>query len=163
MWPIIKVFLNLLRRCFGVYLYIYFGHKARGILAVWPGIKPTSSALESLTTVLPGKSIKNHLNLCVRISKRSINHIISCQRFHVTIKIEFRLHLMAYTVFHGLAYLCFFDFTSHLSLSPQSCSVQTIPAFVRTPNSSHLWSLPFLFPWPECSSDLCRATSSSAF
>lgn len=37
-----------------------------------------------------------HLWFCVRISKRSINHVISCQSFHVTIKIEFQLHLMAY-------------------------------------------------------------------
>ena len=43
-------------------MFWFFGPKAGGILAPWPGIKPVPPALEGevLTTGLPGKSL--HLN-----------------------------------------------------------------------------------------------------
>ena len=39
-------------------MFWFFGHEACGILALWPGIEPTTPALEGkvLTTGLPGKS-----------------------------------------------------------------------------------------------------------
>ena len=40
-------------------MFWFFGHKACGILVLWPGTEPTSPAMEGevLTTVLPGKSL----------------------------------------------------------------------------------------------------------
>ena len=44
---------------FFCFMFWFFGHKACGILAFWPGILPTSTALEHevLTTELPGKCL----------------------------------------------------------------------------------------------------------
>ena len=51
----LKPFLNFLQYCLG---FGIFGHKAYWILTPWPGIKPTTSALEDevLTIGLPRKS-----------------------------------------------------------------------------------------------------------
>ena len=40
-------------------MFGFFGHEACGILAPWPGIEPTPTALEGevLTTEPPGKSL----------------------------------------------------------------------------------------------------------
>ena len=45
-------------------MFWFFGCEARGILAPWPGIKPTPAALEGevLTTGVPGKSLSVFLN-----------------------------------------------------------------------------------------------------
>ena len=53
-----KSLLNLLQYCFCFILWV-FGHEVCGILALWPGIKPTLLALEGevLTTGLSGKSL----------------------------------------------------------------------------------------------------------
>ena len=44
-------------------MFWFFGHKACGILALQPGIKPTPPALEGkvLTTGPPGKSLGIHI------------------------------------------------------------------------------------------------------
>ena len=49
--------MNLLQYCF-YFMFSFFGHKAYGILAHWPGSKPTTPALESEipTTRMPGKT-----------------------------------------------------------------------------------------------------------
>ena len=55
---VLKSLLHLLQYCF-CFMFWFFGHKACGILAPWPGIKPTPPALEGevLTTGPPGKSL----------------------------------------------------------------------------------------------------------
>ena len=59
MWAIFKVFIDFVTiLCLFVFCF-FFGHKPREILALRPGIEPTSPALEDevLTTRLPGKSL----------------------------------------------------------------------------------------------------------
>ena len=53
--PFLKSLLNLLQYCF-CFMFCFFWPQARGILALWPGIEPTSPALEGeiLTTGLQG-------------------------------------------------------------------------------------------------------------
>ena len=55
--PFLKSLLNLLQYCF-CFMCWFFGPEACGILAPWPRIKPTSTALEDevSTTGPPGKS-----------------------------------------------------------------------------------------------------------
>ena len=55
--PLLKSLLNLLQYFFW-FTFWFFGQQACGILAPWPGIKPTPPALKSkiLTTGPPGKS-----------------------------------------------------------------------------------------------------------
>ena len=55
--PFLKSLLNLLQYCF-CFLFWFFGPKACGILAPWPGIKPVPPELEGkvLTTGPPGES-----------------------------------------------------------------------------------------------------------
>ena len=57
MWTIFKVFIGFITYCFH-FMFWCFDHKARGILASWPGIEPTPPALavKVLTTGPPGKS-----------------------------------------------------------------------------------------------------------
>ena len=45
MWIIFKVFVEFLQYCFR-FMFCFLGHEACGILALPPGIEPTSSALE---------------------------------------------------------------------------------------------------------------------
>ena len=54
--PFLKSLLNMLQCCF-CFMFWFFGHKACGILAPQPGIKPTPPTLEGkvLTTGPPGK------------------------------------------------------------------------------------------------------------
>ena len=56
--PFLKSLFNLLQYCFAL-CFVFFGSEACGILAPWPGIKPTPSALEGqvLTTGPPGRSL----------------------------------------------------------------------------------------------------------
>ena len=64
MWTIfLKSLLNLLHYCFCSMLFWFFVHEACGIPAPWPGIKPTTPALEGevLTTGPPGKSLTGEL------------------------------------------------------------------------------------------------------
>ena len=46
------------------YVFGFFGHEACGVLAPWPGIKPTTPALEGevLTTWPPGRSLENNVD-----------------------------------------------------------------------------------------------------
>ena len=56
--PFLKSLLNFLQYCFCCFMPWFSGHKAYGILASRPGVKPPSPALEDkvLTTGPPGKS-----------------------------------------------------------------------------------------------------------
>ena len=45
MWPLLKSLLTLLQFCF-CFVFWFFGGKASGILAPWPGIEPATPALE---------------------------------------------------------------------------------------------------------------------
>ena len=58
MWIVFKVFIEFVMILFWFWLG-FFGHKARGILAAWPGVKPTPPALEGevLTNGPLGKSL----------------------------------------------------------------------------------------------------------
>jgi len=58
MWPILKIFIEFVTILLLFYVFGFFGHKACGILAYWPGINPTPPALEGKvpTTGLSGKS-----------------------------------------------------------------------------------------------------------
>ena len=58
LWTILKVFIEFDTIFFLFYALVFFGHDACGILAPWPGIKPTTPVLEGkvLTTGPPGKS-----------------------------------------------------------------------------------------------------------
>ena len=51
-------------------MFWFFGHKACGILVLWPGTEPTSPAMEGevLTTVLPGQS----LLLLIQFKKKKV-------------------------------------------------------------------------------------------
>ena len=72
----LKSLLNLLQYCF-CFTFWFFGHEACGILAPWPGVKPTPPALEGevLTTWLPGRS----LILLILIQAQNIKlHLINC-------------------------------------------------------------------------------------
>ena len=54
--PFLKSLLILLQYCFCFMLCFFFGYKACGVLAPWPGIKPTPPALKGdVLTGLPGK------------------------------------------------------------------------------------------------------------
>ena len=55
MWTILKSLLNLFYHCF---CFMFFGHRACGLLAPRPGMEPALPALEgeALTPGLPGKS-----------------------------------------------------------------------------------------------------------
>ena len=55
MWTIFKAF-NFLQHYFYFFMFLFFGHKACGIIAFQSRIKPTPPALEGevLTTELPG-------------------------------------------------------------------------------------------------------------
>ena len=71
MWPILKVFIDFVTILPLFYIFGFFGHKACGILAHWPGIKPTPPALEGEipATGLSGKSrccsvAQPYLTLC---------------------------------------------------------------------------------------------------
>ena len=57
MWTVFKVFIEFVMILFWFWLD-FFGHKARGILAAWPGVKLTPPALEGevLTNGPLGKS-----------------------------------------------------------------------------------------------------------
>ena len=59
----LKSLLNLLPYCFHFFLLWFFGPKACGVLAPWPGIEPAHPKLEGeiLTTGPPGKS--SHVSL----------------------------------------------------------------------------------------------------
>ena len=72
MWIIfLQSLLNLLQYyvCFMLW---FFGHKACEILATWPGIKPTSPAL-NLTTGPPGIS-QIHDFLLIKITFKSLDN-----------------------------------------------------------------------------------------
>ena len=58
MWIILKVFIESVMYSF-CFMFYFFGHKACGILAPQPGIKPALTALEGkvLTIGSPGKSL----------------------------------------------------------------------------------------------------------
>ena len=58
MWTIFKVFIEFVTILLLSYMFWFFGLKACGILAPWPGVEPASPALEDevLTTGPPGKS-----------------------------------------------------------------------------------------------------------
>ena len=58
MWTIFKVFIEFVTILLLSYMFWFFGLKACGILAPWPGVEPTSPALEDevLTTGPLGKS-----------------------------------------------------------------------------------------------------------
>ena len=58
MWPILKVFIEFVTILLLFYIFGFFGHKARGILAHCPGTEPAPPALEGEvpTTGLSGKS-----------------------------------------------------------------------------------------------------------
>ena len=67
--PFLKSLLNMLQCCF-CFMFWFFGHKACGILAPQPGIKPTPPALEGkvLTTGPPGKSLTFYSLQCCQMS-----------------------------------------------------------------------------------------------
>ena len=62
MWTIFKVFIEFVIILFLFYVlgsfFFFFGQKACGILVPWPGIEPTTPAMEGevLTTGPPEKS-----------------------------------------------------------------------------------------------------------
>ena len=58
MWTIFKVFIEFVTILLLSYMFWFFGLKACGILAPWPGVEPASPALEDevLTTGPLGKS-----------------------------------------------------------------------------------------------------------
>ena len=57
-WFIFQSLLNLLQYCF-CFMFWFFGHEARGIMAPRPRTEPTAPALEGevLTNGQPGKSL----------------------------------------------------------------------------------------------------------
>ena len=63
--PFLMSLLNLLQYCF-YFMFSFFGCMAYGILAHWPGIEPTSPAVEGkvLTTRSPRKSCNFCLLIC---------------------------------------------------------------------------------------------------
>ena len=63
----LSFFQSLYWICYNIVSVLCFGHKACEILATWPGIKPTSPALD-LTTGPPGKS-QIHDFLLIKINQ----------------------------------------------------------------------------------------------
>ena len=63
MWTIFKVFIEFFFYNITSFMFWFFGHGARRILASWQGIKPAPPALEGriLTTGLSEKSAHNVL------------------------------------------------------------------------------------------------------
>ena len=59
MWTICKVFIEFVTILLLLFMFLFFGPKACGILAPPPGIKPTSPALEGkvITSGPSGKSL----------------------------------------------------------------------------------------------------------
>ena len=47
MWTIFEVFIEFVTTLLLFFMLWFFGHEACGILAPWPGIKPTLSAFEA--------------------------------------------------------------------------------------------------------------------
>ena len=58
MWIIFKVFIELVTTLFLFFMFWYFGRKAHGILAFWPGADHIPPVLEGagLTSGPPGES-----------------------------------------------------------------------------------------------------------
>ena len=77
MWTIFKSLLNLLQYC-RCPMFWFFGREACGILAPWPGIKPSPSALEGevLTTGPPGKSQGSATTLYLYVSDLCVNYCL---------------------------------------------------------------------------------------
>ena len=93
----LKSLLNLLQYCF-CFIFWFFGREACGILAPWPGIKPTPCALEDkvLTTGLPGKAqVFNHFDLIfyvwckIRIHFHSLHVDIQSSQHHLLKRLSF--------------------------------------------------------------------------
>ena len=63
MWTIFKIFIHFLKLSFSFFMFCFvFGHESFGILAPWPRIKLTPTALEGeiLTTEPLGESPSRH-------------------------------------------------------------------------------------------------------
>ena len=68
MWTIFKIFLEFVTVLLWIYVSVFLGLQACGILVPWPGIEPAPSALEGevLTTGPPGKSLGSFF-VCKRV------------------------------------------------------------------------------------------------
>ena len=141
MRAIFKAFIDFVTTLLLFLLFWFFGPKACGVLAPWPGIKLELHILEEevLTTGQQGKSLQPLLTARVQCSSEKVCTPLPCRRCSVkSYRVTESMNAVSEKKWDPLASLALLSYPKWLSLSGPTCFHLQVDLWIKC-RLSHGW------------------------